>query len=694
MLKNRRDNQNSTHNNRINILIAIVFLFGSLIIGRLFYLQIVQHRMYSAQADSQQQTEGILIPERGKIYLIDDRDKSSEQVLYPLATNQQFALLFAIPRDIKSPAEAEDIAGKLWFVFDQADAAKQVDDSLAQSDQAELAFELAPTLSLPAAEKKIKADQITHQLDLLHADKTWLAVRAKKRDEALENIKKANIAVYREILGRSDSQYAPLKKKVSGEDLKRFYSLFLDQDGVQIIFDRLEARNGKIYEILPDNTPREVHPNGIYHTMQTYRYYPENEVAAQLLGFVRSENNTLTGNYGLEGFFDKELSGVSGYLKSGIGAGSNVGILNGQEYVKPINGSDLILTIDRSIEFYACEQLKEAAQLHQSDSASLAVVNPRTGAIIAMCSYPDFDPNNYQAVTDLNIFNNPIVFQQYEPGSVYKAITMGAALNEGKITPDTTYDDKGMIMEKGWKKPIKNADFDTVGGHGIVSMTYVLERSLNTGAIFAMQQIGAPTFAKYVQNFGFGVRTGVELESESPGNINNLLVKKINNLDADTAAFGQGLSVTPLQMLMAYAAIANGGTLMKPFVVKDIVDAAGNRSETKPTPVRQVISEKSANLLAGMLISDVESGHSQSAKISGYYVAGKTGTAQIAIKGGYGNETIHTFVGFAPADNPQFVMLIKFDNPKDFQYADYTATPLFKTVADFMLKHYQAPKER
>jgi cell division protein FtsI/penicillin-binding protein 2 len=687
----RRDNRDSAHNNRINILIAIVFLFGLAIVVRLFYVQVIKHQSYLAIANSQQQSKSTLLPERGKIYLLDSQNNSSDQVLYPLATNKQFALLYAIPRDIKNQAEAQDVAGKLFFVFDQVAAAKQVDDDFAKNDKAELAAELVPAAALPAADKKSETDRITHLYNLLHNDKTWLANRAVKREQAIDNIKQADIAAYLEILGRSDSQYAPLKKKVSEDDLKRLYSLFLDTNGQSIVYDKLSLKNGKVYEALPDNSEKEVHPNGIYHSMQTYRYYPENEAASQLLGFVRSDNNLLVGNYGLEGFFDKELSGANGYLKSDIGAGSNVGILNGQEYTKPIDGDDLVLTIDRSIEFYACEQLKEAAKLHRSDSASLVAVDPKTGAIIAMCNWPDFDPNNYQSVTDMNVFNNPIVFQQYEPGSVFKAVTMAAALNEGKVTPDTTYEDKGFIMQKGWKQPIKNAE---AGAHGVVSMTVVLEKSLNTGAIFAMQQVGAPLFAKYVQAFGFGVRTGVELESESSGNINNILVKRINDLDADTASFGQGISVTPLQMLMSFAAIANGGALMKPYVVKSIIDANGNESETKPVTVRQVISEKAANLLVGMLISDVESGNSQKTKIPGYYVAGKTGTAQIPAKGGYSEATIHTFIGFAPADNPKFVLLVKFDNPKDFPYADYTATPLFRTIADFMLKYYQIPKER
>lgn len=687
----KRDNRDSLHNNRINFLIAIVFLFGFLIVGRLFYLQVFKHSFYIAKANGQQQTESTILPERGQILML-DRYKTGADVTYPLAANRQMALIYAIPRDVKNKAEAEDIANKLFFTFDLANTQKTIDDNFQKIDDADLGAQLAAADPLSGAEKKAAQAEITNKFNLLHNDKTWLAGREKKKADELDILKAGIISAYEEILSRSESQYAPLEKKVDEDTLKRFYSLFLDNDGQEIKFDNLSVKNGRVYNDNGSGASKEVHPNGIYHSMEAYRYYPENNIGAQLSGFVRSQDNVLTGNYGLEGFFDRELSGTPGYLKTDIGAQRNVAILNDQQYVTPKNGSDLVLTIDRSVEFFACQKLEEAAKLHKADSASVVAVDPKTGAIIAMCSWPDFDPNNYQSVTDLNTFNNPIVFQQYEPGSVFKAITMAAALNEGKITPDTTYEDKGFIMEKGWKQPIKNAES---GAHGVVTMTYVLKESLNTGAIFAMQQVGASTFSKYVQAFGFGVRTGIELESESPGNINNLLVKKINNLDVDTASFGQGLSVTPLQMLMSFAAIANGGTLMKPYVVQDVIDDLGNKSETTPVAVRQVISEQAANLLTGMLISDVESGNSQKTKIPGYFVAGKTGTAQIPNKGGYlENETIHTFIGFAPADNPKFVMLVKFDNPKDFPYADYTATPLFKEVADFMLKYYQVPKER
>jgi len=687
----KRDNLNSLHNNRINFLIAIVFLFGLLIIWRLFDLQIFKYKIYIAKANNQQQTESTLLPERGEILML-DRYKTGTDVFYPLAANKQLALVYAVPRDIKNKADAEDIANKLFFVFDLADTQKTVDDNFQKIDQADLSAQLAAAANLPAEEKKIQQAEITRKFNLLHNDKTWLLGREKKKSEEVDNLKAGIISGYLELLGRSESQYALLKKKVDEETLKRFYSLFMDSDGQQIKFEELSIRNGKVYRDKGDGLLLEIHPNAIYQTQESYRYYPENNIGSQLSGFVRADSNVMIGNYGLEGFFDKELSGTPGYLKTDIGAQRNIAILDDREYVKAKNGSDLVLTIDRSVQFFACQKLAEAAKLHKADSASMVAVDPKTGAIIAMCSWPDFDPNNYQDEKNISVFNNPVVFEQYEPGSVFKAITMASALNDGKVTPETTYEDKGSIIEKGWDKPIRNA---TAGAHGVVDMTYVLEYSLNTGAVFAMEKIGAPKFSEYVKNFGFGERTGIELESESAGNINNLLAKKINTLDAATASFGQGLSVTALQMLMSFAVIANNGVLMKPYIVNEIINEDGSSEVTKPQEVRKVLSDKTANLLVGMLISDVENGHSQKAKISGYYIAGKTGTAQVPTKTGYNSgQTIHSFIGMAPADDPKFVMLIKFNNPKDFPWADYTATPFFREIADFMLKYYKIPKER
>jgi len=211
-----------------------------------------------------------------------------------------------------------------------------------------------------------------------------------------------------------------------------------------------------------------------------------------------------------------------------------------------------------------------------------------------------------------------------------------------------------------------------------------------------MRQIGGDSFAQYVRNFGFGERTGIELAGEGPGDISNINKKKVSEIYAATASFGQGITATPLQMVTAYAAIANGGYLVKPYIVKEIIDPGGERIITQPRQLKQVIKERSAVLTAGMLVNVVDGGHASRAGVEGYYVAGKTGTAQVAssVTRGYSGRTIHTFVGFAPVEEPRFVMLVKLDNPKDVSFAASSAAPLFGELAKYLLNYYQVEKER
>ena len=227
-------------------------------------------------------------------------------------------------------------------------------------------------------------------------------------------------------------------------------------------------------------------------------------------------------------------------------------------------------------------------------------------------------------------------------------------------------------------------------------MNSVLENSLNTGAIFAMEQIGSSIFADYVKKFGFGEKTGIEMETENSGDIEYLKKKKVQDIYAATASFGQGLTTTPLQMAVAYNTIANGGVMMKPFIVKKIIDNEGKEEIIKPRIVGRVISEKAATILSGMLVNVVEGGHAKLAGIDGYFIGGKTGTAQVASASsrGYGSKTIHTFVGFGPVDDPKFVMLVKLDDPRDMVYAASSAAPLFGTISEFMLNYWQVPKIR
>ncbi|HKM40363.1 MAG TPA: penicillin-binding transpeptidase domain-containing protein, partial [Patescibacteria group bacterium] len=387
---------------------------------------------------------------------------------------------------------------------------------------------------------------------------------------------------------------------------------------------------------------------GLHFSWETFRYYPEKEIFSNVLGFTNLDNQ---GNYGLEGFFDYELRGQDGFLLADKGSyqGKKL-IIDKREYQAPVHGQNLVLTIDYAVQLNVCQKLKEAQLKHNFESGSVIVLEPQTGRIIAMCLWPGFDPNNFQAVEDSKFFDNQAISYQYEPGSVFKPITMAMAINEGKVGPNTYYEDKGQINIKGWPKPLSNSDYSVRGAHGWVNMNYVLENSLNTGTVFAANQIGAEVFRDYLRKFGFGERSGLELSSESPGNIDNLLARRVKDIDLATASFGQGIAVTPLQMISAFAVLANQGVLMKPYLVEEILDDNYNLvKKIEPQAVRSVVSKETAETVSAMLVNVVEKGHAKRSQIEGYYIGGKTGTAQIpAPNGGYlKNRYIHNFIGYA-----------------------------------------------
>ena len=642
--------------NRLRLVVAIIFLLSGALVYKLFSVQIRQCDLYTALASSQHQVFSQLAPERGKIFL--SEEINGQEKLYPLATNKDFASIYAVPKEIVNPRE---LAEKLFTFFDEPYLNTGTGDNVSSSTPG----------------------STTSETSLISAS-------SKSASSTREKI----INDYLKKLDKPGDPYESLDKKLGTEDLLKFFAFLASTSSAPVAATDLELRNEQVVYKKEATTTKFVLP-GFGFDLEKYRYYPEKEIGSHLLGFVSQSDEEANGRYGLEEFFNDDLFGKYGSLKSERAGQSNTVIVNDREYVKPENGSDLVLTVDRNVEFVACEKLKEAVKKHGADGGSVIILNPKTGAIIAMCSVPDFDPNNYKDVGNIRVYNNPATFDQYEPGSVFKVVTMAIAIDQNKVSPATTYNDPGELMIKGWNKPIRNSDFDTKGGHGVVDMNTVLENSLNTGAIFAMRQVGPKVFADYVRNFGFGERTGIELGSESPGNIGNLLANKVKEIDAATASFGQGIAVTPLQMIMPYQAIANKGILMKPYIVKSIIRSDGKTEEVIPKQIRRVISAKTADTMSAMLVNVVEKGHSSKAYIQGYYIGGKTGTAQIPSAGGYlKNQYIHTFIGIAPIEDPTFVMLIKMDNPKDVTYAEGSVVPLWKDIADFMLKYYQVPKTR
>ena len=433
--------------------------------------------------------------------------------------------------------------------------------------------------------------------------------------------------------------------------------------------------------------------SGIFYTRELSRLYPEQGVGGHVIGFVGSdENGNKAGRYGIEGYFNSILAGTPGFLRSERDIAGRLIAVAERSLEPAIDGADIVLTIDRTIQFKACSSLAAAVTKHGADSGSIVILDPKTGKIFAMCAVPDFDPNHYSQVESIDQFNNPVIFDSYEPGSVFKPMAMAAAVDVNAVTPATHFTDVGSVMVDGWPKPLGNAEGKV---YGDVDMTQVLEDSINTGMIFSMRAMGQQTFVDYVKRFGFGQKTDVELETEATGNISSL--EKSSEIYSATATFGQGITVTPLQIAMAYSAIANGGMLKKPQIVDEIRYTDGTVEKRTPQDVAQVIDEKTSRMLGAMLVSVIEHGHGKRAGVPGYYIAGKTGTAQVARTDGigYSNDyTIGSFAGFGPVEDPKFTMVVRIDNPRDVVWAESTAAPLFGEMAQFLLQYFEVPPVR
>jgi len=428
---------------------------------------------------------------------------------------------------------------------------------------------------------------------------------------------------------------------------------------------------------------KELKIKGVHLKKEEWRFYPENALASQLLGYVNDEGD---GQYGIEEFLNNDLKGVAGVYKA---ESDTLGrkIAFGRDISKPSkDGKSVVLTINRDIQFEAERILSEGVKKFGAEGGSLIVMDPNTGKILAMSNNPTFNPNEYKNEKNYSSFKNKAVLDTYEPGSIMKVITMAAGLDANKVEPDTKYTDTGSVILSGNK--IMNSTKKTYGER---DMSFVLAESLNTGMVFILGKLGKSSFFEYLKKFGFGERTGIEIGSEGEGEV-------IWNSDKEhtvaTMSFGQSISATPLQMISSFSTIANGGVMMRPSLIAKTIDRDGKEQVTKPEEVRQVISENAATKLSTMLVNVVEKGHGYQAKIKGYKVAGKTGTAQVPRKDGLGYETdknIGSFVGFAPAFTPEFVVMAKVDYPKGVQWAESTAAPMVGEMLDFLLKYYQIP---
>jgi cell division protein FtsI/penicillin-binding protein 2 len=417
------------------------------------------------------------------------------------------------------------------------------------------------------------------------------------------------------------------------------------------------------------------HP-GLVVEPEPGRVYPAHELAAHVLGFTNYEHE---GAYGIEGEHDDVIGGIPGRLQGERDGEGNVIGLSPSTWQAPVDGADVVLTLDSAVQRIIERVLFETIQEQGASGGTIIVQDPRTGAILGMASYPTFDPNSFSEEDDISVFTNPAVSQVYEPGSTFKAIVMAIGIDLGVVTPDTVHDDAPGYVEVPGHAPITNNEGRVWGEE---TMTQVLEHSTNLGAIFVAQRIGRERFYQRLADFGIGKLSGVDLQGEERGILTKPWESDWNDTLYYTNAFGQGVAVTPVQLINALSAIVNGGHLMEPYVVAEEHWPDGSVVSYEPQVVREVISEETSATLRAMLYSVVENGTGIFAQVPGYAIGAKTGTAQIpSPDGGYmPDATTASIIGFGPVEEPQFSVLVKIDAPTESEWGETVAGPALQQV--------------
>jgi len=391
--------------------------------------------------------------------------------------------------------------------------------------------------------------------------------------------------------------------------------------------------------------------------------------------------------YGIEQYWDAELSGVDGSWRGVSDLWGRQILVDESGYEPAQDGADLVLTLDRNIQRRAEQILTATVEDHGAVDGMLIVLDPRTGAICAMADYPGYSPERYWEVASADTYVNGAISSQYEPGSVFKPLTLAAALEARVIRSTDTYDDRGEIIVGGHR--IYNSDLRP---HGITTMTELLAYSRNVGAAHVASLLGPTRFYETIRKFGFSEITGVDLWGEASGVMRVPGNKYWSMSDLGANAYGQGLSATPLQVAVAYGALANHGVLLRPYIVAE-ERYADHTEVRRPVTVRRVVSAAVADELTEMLADAVELGM-PTAVVRGYRLAGKSGTAGIGEEGYAGDDTIVSFVGYGPLPDPQFVILARFDKPTQGRWAEEVAAPAFAEMAKYLIDYYGIPPAR
>ncbi|MFS8159614.1 MAG: peptidoglycan D,D-transpeptidase FtsI family protein [Candidatus Roizmanbacteria bacterium] len=415
------------------------------------------------------------------------------------------------------------------------------------------------------------------------------------------------------------------------------------------------------------------------------RYYPEASLSAHILGFVgKTDKGRQIGYSGLEGYYEKDLAGLPGLVKTErdiLGKPIIVGI---QEKVAGENGRDLYLTIDKTAQKIVKDTLKAGIDRYGAKSGCVIAQNPKTGEIKAFSCLPDFDPSDYGSYTE-DVFKNQGVSSLFEPGSIFKPLVMAAAINDKAIKVDDTYDENGSVTIDGYE--INNWD-DTYKGK--ISMSDIIEKSSNVGMVYVGSKMKKENLIDYLQKYGFSDKTGIDLQGEVTGSLRP--VKSWKKIELATVTFGQGIVVTPIQMISAFSSVVNGGYLMKPYVVAAMASEDGIKKEINPKIIRRILTQKTSDSMKEILLKAVKHGEVKWKIPTGYKVGGKTGTAQIAVSGSYdASKTTASFVGFTPIDDPELIMMVTLKEPTSSPWGSETAAPLFFEILKDLLVYYNMP---
>lgn len=420
------------------------------------------------------------------------------------------------------------------------------------------------------------------------------------------------------------------------------------------------------------------------------RFSPSGTLAPHVIGFVSFKENDLIGRYGIERFYNDVLSRNASRLHVNFFAEVFTHITQLSDDGDAVEG-DVVTTLEPAVQSALQNELESIRERWQSDRTAGIIMDPITGEIIAMGSVPGFDINNFRNEKSVAIFNNLNVESVFEMGSIMKPIIMATALDQGAITADTRYTDAGFV--KVGDRMIRNFDKK---GRGVVDMQTVLNQSLNTGMVFAMQRMDKNKFREQFTGFGFGEKTGVDLPGEVTGIVGNL--KTNRDVEFANISFGQGVAVTPIGMIRAMAALANGGNIIEPHVVSYVEYLDGTRKPVEPKIIRSVIKPESSEEITRMMVNVFDGYFSGAKKLPNYSIAGKTGTAQIANResgGYYADRNLHTFVGYFPAYNPKFIIFMMNEYPKQgARFSSETLVDPFLNLTKFLINYYNIPPDR